>query len=112
MPNLYSEKSLAEALQELQGDNRDLLNELNGLSPEMSPIKATLDYSKLLILQKLAQATADRDTLSIMEKSWDVFEKSLDDQTLSNTELQGLKQSIAASRKNYGFGPSSEKVKL
>lgn len=112
MPHLYSEKSLAEALQELQGDNRGLLNELNGLSPEMSPIKATLDYSKLLILQKLAQATGDRDTLSTMEKSWDLFEKSLHDQTLSNTELQGLKQSIAASRKNYGFDPISEKVKL
>ena len=112
MPSLYSEKSLAEALQELQGDNRDLLNQLNGLSPELTPIKATLDYSKLLLLQKLAQATADRDTLSTMAKSWDGFEKSLDDQTLSNTELQGLKQSIATSRKNYGFDPSSEKVNL
>jgi hypothetical protein len=63
-------------------------------------------------LQKLAQATADRDTLSTMAKSWDGFEKSLFDHTLSNTELQGLKQSIATSRKNYGFDPSSEKVNL
>jgi hypothetical protein len=27
MPSLYSEKNLAGALQELQGDNRDLLNQ-------------------------------------------------------------------------------------
>jgi hypothetical protein len=47
-----------------------------------------------------------------MAKSWDGFEKSLPDHTLSNTELQGLKQSIATSRKNYGFDPSSEKVNL
>jgi hypothetical protein len=112
MPNLYSEKSLAEALQELQGDNRDLLNELNGLSPELTPIKATLDYSKLLLLQKLAQATADRDTLSTMAKSWDEFEKSLPGHNLSNTDLLGLKQSIVTSRKNYGFNPSSKKVNL
>ena len=109
LPDISSDKILADTLREIKTENQQLLNQINLVSPDHRLIKATLDYTNLLISQKLAKATDDHAALSVIPKSWDELERGLSVQNLSATQLQGLKNSIAKIRLP---GPISEKLKL
>jgi len=109
LPDISSDRSLADALQEIKTENQYLLSQIDIIRSDLGPIKATLDYTRILISQKLAKATADNAALSKIPDSWNELEKSLSAQKLSTMQLQGLKQSIAKSRRLV-LGP--EKVQL